>query len=215
MRIAVIGATGGIGTEVTRQALAAGHEVVAPVRRPDRMTVSGTGLSVERADVLDTDQLLPLLKETDAVVSALGQRPGDRAGIVAGGARAVVPAMRAAGVSRLLVVSAEGAFTNPTDGPLVRFVLKPIVARVFRAGRRPRPGAPRPPPPPPGPRRPGRPAPPRYRPAPSGATPPPRPGGPPPPPPAAAPPRTPCPGTTGAPSAASPSASGRRAGTGG
>ena len=134
MRITVIGATGGIGTEVARQALAAGHEVVAPVRRPDRMTVSGAGLTVERADVLDTEQLLPLVKGTDAVVSALGQRPGDRAGVVAGGARAAVPAMRAAGVSRLLVVSAEGAFTNPTDGPLVRFVLKPVVARVFRAG---------------------------------------------------------------------------------
>ena len=134
MRIAVIGATGGIGTEVTKQALAAGHEVVAPVRHPDRMAVSGTGLTVERADVLDSEQLLPLVKGTDAVVSALGPRPGDRAGVVAGGARAAVPAMRAAGVSRLLIVSAEGAFTNPTDGPFVRFVLKPIVARVFRAG---------------------------------------------------------------------------------
>lgn len=31
MRLAIVGANGGIGTQLTRQALAAGHHVVAPV----------------------------------------------------------------------------------------------------------------------------------------------------------------------------------------
>lgn len=34
MKIAIIGATGGTGRKVMEQALAAGHEVIAVVRRP-------------------------------------------------------------------------------------------------------------------------------------------------------------------------------------
>ncbi|MDX5571262.1 NAD(P)H-binding protein [Streptomyces sp. ID01-9D] len=40
MRITVFGATGGIGQEVVGQALAAGHEVTAVVRDPDRLPAS-------------------------------------------------------------------------------------------------------------------------------------------------------------------------------
>ncbi len=37
MRITVFGATGGVGQEIVGQALAAGHEVTAVVRDPDRL----------------------------------------------------------------------------------------------------------------------------------------------------------------------------------
>jgi putative NADH-flavin reductase len=131
MKLAVVGATGGIGTEVTRQALAAGLEVVAPVRRPERMTVTGRGLSVEPADVLDPEQLVPAIKEVDAVVSALGPRRGDRPDVLTRGARALIPSMLAVGVSRLVVVSADGAFPGSGDGFLARHLLKPVVGRLF------------------------------------------------------------------------------------
>ncbi|MBH0246476.1 NAD(P)H-binding protein, partial [Streptomyces cavourensis] len=37
MRLTVFGATGGVGREIVGQALAAGHEVTAVVRDPDRL----------------------------------------------------------------------------------------------------------------------------------------------------------------------------------
>ncbi|MYV67428.1 NAD(P)H-binding protein, partial [Streptomyces sp. SID2131] len=40
MRLTVFGATGGVGREVVRQALAAGHEVTAVVRNPARLAVT-------------------------------------------------------------------------------------------------------------------------------------------------------------------------------
>lgn len=43
MRLTVFGATGGTGTEVVRQALEAGHQVIAVVRDPARLTAPGTG----------------------------------------------------------------------------------------------------------------------------------------------------------------------------
>lgn len=42
MKLTVFGATGGVGHEVVRQALAAGHEVTAVVRDPARLTVPPT-----------------------------------------------------------------------------------------------------------------------------------------------------------------------------
>ena len=39
MKITVFGATGGVGREVVRQALDAGHEVTAVVRDPARLPV--------------------------------------------------------------------------------------------------------------------------------------------------------------------------------
>jgi uncharacterized protein YbjT (DUF2867 family) len=37
MKIAVLGATGGTGTQIVKQALAAKHDVIAIVRNPDKL----------------------------------------------------------------------------------------------------------------------------------------------------------------------------------
>src|ERR1700761_1107012 len=108
MRVTVFGATGGIGTEVVRQALAAGHEVVAVVRDAGRLTVpAGAGLGVVTADVMDPAQIGPAVKGADAVVSALGPGPGGPATVVAGSVCSVVAARGESGVRRLVTVSAS------------------------------------------------------------------------------------------------------------
>ncbi|MBL0800300.1 NAD(P)H-binding protein, partial [Streptomyces albidoflavus] len=48
MRITVFGATGGVGGEVVRQALEAGHEVTAVVRDPAALKAGGERLEVAR-----------------------------------------------------------------------------------------------------------------------------------------------------------------------
>lgn len=135
MRLTVFGATGGIGTEVVRQALDAGHEVIAVVRDPARLGVSGNPLlRVIRADVTDVEAIVPAVEATDAVVSALGPRKNGSITICRDGAQAIMRAMDKTGVRRLVVVSASGAYVDAGDGPLTRAVVKPILQRLLREG---------------------------------------------------------------------------------
>ncbi|MDR7274315.1 NAD(P)-dependent oxidoreductase [Catenuloplanes atrovinosus] len=131
MKITVLGATGGTGTHVLRQARAAGHDVTAVVRDPARLP-DLPGLTVATATVTDPDAIGGAISGRDAVVSALGPR-GLRAPttICADGAAAAVAAMRRHGVRRLVVVSNSGMHVDDRDGPLTRYAVKPILKRVL------------------------------------------------------------------------------------
>src|SRR5690348_9293296 len=106
MKLTVFGATGGIGKEIVRQALGSGHEVTAVVRDPARLTVTGEGLEVFRADLTDPEAVRSAVAGRDAVLSGLGARSTKDAGIATRLTRTVLAAMEAEGVRRLLVVSA-------------------------------------------------------------------------------------------------------------
>src|SRR5688572_26880453 len=75
MRVMVVGASGFIGRRVTGALLAAGHEVIAAVRRVDEtrrifpgITVIGCDLSVDTTP----DAWLPRIKGCDAIVNVAG-----------------------------------------------------------------------------------------------------------------------------------------------
>lgn len=132
MKIAVIGATGGVGTHVVRQGLSAGHQVTAVVRNPSRLAVDAQpGLDVVTADVMDPDELGQLLSGRDAVISALGPPTAAPTTVVRDGARSTITAMHASGVRRLLIVSAAAMHTHGDD-PFTRFVVKPVLGRILR-----------------------------------------------------------------------------------
>lgn len=134
MRISVFGASGGIGTEVVRQSLAGSDEVIAVVRNPAVLAVEPSDrLIVIRARVTDPEAIMPAVVAADSVVSALGPRRGDGAGICSQGTASVIRAMEKAGTERLVVVSAGGAFIDDGDGFFSRHLVKPwIVQRLFR-----------------------------------------------------------------------------------
>jgi putative NADH-flavin reductase len=130
MRLTVIGATGRTGAEVTRQAIEAGHQVVAVVRDPSKLPVDGA--HVVRATITDPDDLAVALQDSDAVVSALGPRRGEHVPILANGARSTLVAMGKTGVRRLVVVSASGFFVEEGEGPFTGKVVKPILRQLLR-----------------------------------------------------------------------------------
>ncbi len=133
MRLTVFGATGGIGTELVRQALARGREVTPVVRDPARLRVPPTaGLTVVQADVMDPAAIEPLLKGTDAVVSAVGPRRGGPVTVLTDSMHAILKAMDQAGVRRLVAVSASGFFVEEGEGLLTGKIAKPILRRVLR-----------------------------------------------------------------------------------
>ncbi|MEN3310412.1 MAG: hypothetical protein V7603_6614 [Micromonosporaceae bacterium] len=132
MRITILGATGGTGRHLVTQALDAGHEVTAVVRDPTRLPATGPRLTVVRADVLDPDDITGAVDGADAVVSALGPRPGTPATVCAGGIRSIVRAMEKTGVRRLVAVSASGPYPDAGDGAFTRYLVKPVLQRVLR-----------------------------------------------------------------------------------
>jgi putative NADH-flavin reductase len=131
MRLAIFGATGGTGTYLVEQALAAGHEVTAVVRDPKRLTISGRpGLHVEMADVMDPVAIVPFVEDTDAVISALGPRGRGPTTVSSDGARSIVTAMEKADARRLIVIT--GSIVDDTgNGFLMTHTVKPFARRTF------------------------------------------------------------------------------------
>ncbi|MET7483135.1 NAD(P)H-binding protein [Streptomyces sp. NPDC005538] len=113
MKLTVFGATGGIGQEIVRQALASGHEVTAVVRDPGRLAMGGERLEVFRADLTDPGALRPAVTGRDAVLSGLGPRSRKDAGVATRLTRTVLAATEAEGVRRVLVVSAGPVGPEP------------------------------------------------------------------------------------------------------
>jgi putative NADH-flavin reductase len=134
MNLTVFGATGGIGQEIVRQALAAGHQVTAVVRDPARFKVTGDALNVFTSPALDDPEVLRgAVAGRDAVLSALGARSRKDAGFTAPLTRMVLRAMELAEVKRLLVVSAAPLGPVPEGEPfLLGRIVTPLVKAVLK-----------------------------------------------------------------------------------
>jgi putative NADH-flavin reductase len=118
VRITIFGATGGIGGELLLQSLAAGHQVTVAVRNPGRLPASRNGTRVIATDLErpDPGDLESAVAGADAVLSGVGPRPMAKAGVAEHGTRAIVAAMQAVGVRRIIVVSAAPISTVPSPG---------------------------------------------------------------------------------------------------
>ncbi|MER6573703.1 NAD(P)-binding oxidoreductase [Streptomyces sp. NPDC001093] len=132
MNLTVFGATGGIGREIVRQALGAGHRVTAVVRDPARLDVTGDALEVFRADLTDPEELRAAVRGRDAILSGLGARSRKDAGVATRLTRTVQRAMEAEGVRRLLVVSAGPVGPAPEDDGALDRAMRGLVSAVLK-----------------------------------------------------------------------------------
>lgn len=110
MKIALIGATGFVGSALLEEALNRGHQVTALVRHPEKLPPHER-LSALRADVRDVAALTEQLRGHDAVLSAFnpGWEQADIREQFIAGSQAIVAASKAAGIKRLLVVGGAGS----------------------------------------------------------------------------------------------------------
>ena len=100
MNIALIGATGFIGSRLLTELTRRGHKVTAIVRNPEKVP-AGAGISARKGDVFDRDGLSGLLAGHDAVISAVHFSASDAATLLA--------AVKQSGVTRYLVVGGAGS----------------------------------------------------------------------------------------------------------
>jgi putative NADH-flavin reductase len=115
MKLTIIAATGGVGAELLEQAVAAGHDVTAVVRNPAKLSRQVRTVTADMT-APDPAALESAMAGADAVLSGLGPHSNSDAGIASQGTRAIVAAMRAAGVRRIVAVSAAPVSTVPSPG---------------------------------------------------------------------------------------------------
>jgi putative NADH-flavin reductase len=146
MLLVIVAATGGIGRHLLEQAVAAGHDVTAVVRNPKKLSAQAGLARIAAADLAAADPavLESAVAAADAVLSGLGPRSTSETGIASQGTRAIVGAMQATGVRRLVVVSAAPIGTvpsparpkppkhDPGDGFFMRHLFSHIARTAFR-----------------------------------------------------------------------------------
>lgn len=109
MKVALIGASGFIGSGLLAELRARGHRVTALVAHPEKLD-AGDGLEVLASDVLDRERLAAQLAGHDAVISAFsGHAQQDVRGYYMRGVESIIAAIAEAGVPRLLMVGGAGS----------------------------------------------------------------------------------------------------------
>lgn len=109
MKLALVGATGNIGRQIARHALANGHQVTAIVRSEKQLPAELDGAALAIAPLDDSAALAAVIAGHDVLASAYGPRPGDDIGQIAVVAGQLLDAARQAGVPRLVVVGGAGS----------------------------------------------------------------------------------------------------------
>ena len=120
MKIALIGATGNVGSHVLKEALSRGHQVTAIVRDASKLPAGQSNVTANETDVTDTAALAKALRGHDAVISAFNsgwQNPNLYADYKRGYA-SILDATKRSGVKRILVVGGASSLVLP-DGSLV------------------------------------------------------------------------------------------------
>ncbi|MFD3001730.1 NAD(P)-dependent oxidoreductase [Pontibacter toksunensis] len=121
MKIAIIGASGNIGSSITQEALTRGHDVTAIVRQTENVSKESVSLEVKKGNVEDVEETAALITGHDAVVVSFspGWGPDADYNKHVEVARKVLQAAKKAGVNRILNVGSAGSLYAETGVQLV------------------------------------------------------------------------------------------------
>ncbi|MBZ9677915.1 NAD(P)-dependent oxidoreductase [Mesorhizobium sp. ES1-1] len=136
-KVLVLGATGPTGRLVVSQALALGYEVTALVRSPEK-AADMNGIRLVIGDARDEKSLRQAVTGQDAVISALGTpaSPFKQVTLLSAATRALVKAMKAEHVSRLVAITGMGAGDSAGHGGfLFDRVIFPLLLRNVYADK--------------------------------------------------------------------------------
>lgn len=121
MKIVVLGATGGTGLEIVRQAVEHGHSVTAFVRSPERLAEFQEQITIQMGNLLNSDELEKVIRGHDAVVSGFGPRvpvSKEERDLLQRFAVALTGAMLRCGVRRVVVESVAFLFKDSIVPPV-------------------------------------------------------------------------------------------------
>lgn len=120
MKIALIGATGFVGSAILKEALDRGIQVTAIVRHPEKIKAQDH-LTIVKGDVKESDKLSETFKGNDVVVSAYnaGWTNPDLYNEFLNGSQSIQKAVKKSGVKRYIVIGGAGSLFIAPDIQLV------------------------------------------------------------------------------------------------
>lgn len=116
IKLTVFGATGRTGQFIVQQALTQGHEIVAYVRTPSKLTVTHENMSIVQGDMNDAAQIEAAISGADAVISALGPTQNKPDYQLTRGIGHILAAMQTHDVKRIVLSTGAGV-RDPQDQP--------------------------------------------------------------------------------------------------
>lgn len=135
MKMAIIGATRGIGSELLAQSLDAGYEVTVLVRDPRKIRQNSDKLTVVAGDFLDVASLEKATVKADAVVVSVGTNPGFKpVKLFSEGTRLLLQIFKKHKINPLLIaVTGIGSGDSRGHGGLLydKIVLPLILGRMY------------------------------------------------------------------------------------
>jgi putative NADH-flavin reductase len=135
MKIAIIGASGNIGSRITQEALSRGHDVTAIARHPEQVSEESVSLTIKKGDVLNVAEMAALVRGHDAIVVSYspGWEPGTNFSQHVEVAQKVLQVAKEAGVKRVLNVGGAGSlYADPEQG--LQLVDTPEFPEAWRGG---------------------------------------------------------------------------------
>jgi putative NADH-flavin reductase len=128
----ILGASGPTGRNLVDQALAAGHDVTALVRNARRLTIAHPRLAAVVGDATDPQALDTAVRGKDAALSALGAGNSLRSDIAFRAVSALIPAMRAHALKRVIFLSAFGVGESYQQASLPqRIAYRTLLRHIF------------------------------------------------------------------------------------
>lgn len=119
MKVAIIGASGFVGSKLVNEALNRGLEVTAIARKAEN--ISAENISKIAVDVNDVEELTKALKNQDVVISAFNAgwtNPNLYQDFLAG-SKSIQQAVKTSGVKRLIVIGGAGSLYGNDNEQLV------------------------------------------------------------------------------------------------
>ena len=119
-KLLLLGATGLTGQQLVARAIDQGHDLTALLRNPGKLTIEHPSLRTVTGDATDATAVDDALEDRDAVLCALGMRSPKSlvsCDLMSASMRALVPAMKRRGVSRLILESAMGVGQSAEHAP--------------------------------------------------------------------------------------------------
>jgi len=136
MKVVILGATGGTGRELAKQALDLGHNVTAFIRNPSKLSVKHEKLAVVQGDMLDPASLERAIAGQDAVISALGSPGLGKSTDLSDATAHIIRTLNASGVRRLIFESTIGIGDSKDHMPwLARKTFIPLLLKNIFADK--------------------------------------------------------------------------------
>jgi putative NADH-flavin reductase len=133
MKVAIIGATGFVGTALVNELISRGHEVIAIARHPGKLTLKSPLIHPVTADIFAADQVTKAVRGADAVVSAYN--PGWTNPRIyeefLEGSRAIQSGVKKAGVKRFIIIGGAGSLEVQ---PGLQLIDTPQFPAEYKAG---------------------------------------------------------------------------------